>query len=319
MICIISEKQDLVTDLVIEWLVGKGKSFRRMNDDVFTPSTTIISNKKEEVTELEQAQKVWHRRGSSQKLPNEVLGNYPNRASYLTYLSKELRILDNYQEQHLRQKLGANYIGSLQQEAENNKLLNLVLAKRAGFKIPETLITTEKSALVNFFQQHAPIISKDLRAPVNIRTARKQVIASGVKQVTQSMIDHLASSFAPILLQQYVEKQFELRVFVVGEKLFPMAIFSQRDPKTKVDYRNYNTKRPNRCVPVNLPKEITSKIWAFMEAVNMNTGSIDIIVTPDNEYYFLEINPMGQFHWLSQNCNYQIEKEIAKILCDEKG
>lgn len=46
----------------------------------------------------------------------------------------------------------------------------------------------------------------------------------------------------------------------------------------------------------------------------MNTGSIDIVVTKDKRYVFLEINHVGQFGWLSENCNYYIEKHIAQEL-----
>jgi hypothetical protein len=49
----------------------------------------------------------------------------------------------------------------------------------------------------------------------------------------------------------------------------------------------------------------------------MNTGSIDLILTPNGEYFFLEINPMGQYDWLSKNCNYYIEKDIAEMLINK--
>jgi D-alanine-D-alanine ligase-like ATP-grasp enzyme len=49
-----------------------------------------------------------------------------------------------------------------------------------------------------------------------------------------------------------------------------------------------------------------------MAELNLDTGSIDMILDRKNEYVFLEVNPTGQFGWLSKSCNYYIEKEVAK-------
>jgi hypothetical protein len=54
-----------------------------------------------------------------------------------------------------------------------------------------------------------------------------------------------------------------------------MAIFSQNDKKTKIDFRNYNAIKPNRTVPFKLPIRIEEKIVKFMKLVDMNWGSID--------------------------------------------
>lgn len=51
-----------------------------------------------------------------------------------------------------------------------------------------------------------------------------------------------------------------------------------------------------------------------MKMLKLESGSLDFIVTPDNEYYFLEVNPVGQFNFVSEICNYHIEKHIAKTL-----
>ncbi len=319
MIYIISEKTDMVTDLVTEWLNHKGRNFKRFNVGDFVKSKVLMSSNDNEIMELKNATKVWQRRGTLSVLPEEVLKAYPNRTAYLDYLLKEVKIFSNYREFELKEKLQNNYIGSLQKENENNKLVNLAIAQRCGLNIPNTLVTTCKSELQKFHDQFAPIISKDLRAPVMIHTRHKDIISKGVELVNQKSIDRMADQFAPIFLQQYIEKEYEIRIFIACGKIYSMAIFSQKDNQTKIDYRNYNEQRPNRCVPVKLPEAIEKKVWKFMEAKEMNTGSMDIIRTPEGAYVFLEINPMGQFHWLSQNCNYQIEKEIAKFLSDEKN
>ena len=93
-----------------------------------------------------------------------------------------------------------------------------------------------------------------------------------------------------------------------------MAIFSQQKESTSIDFRNYDVKNPNRYVPFSIPKSIESKLKLFMKKLDLKTGSIDLIVTPNDEYVFLEVNPVGQFDFVSVNCNYYIEKEIAIAL-----
>jgi D-alanine-D-alanine ligase-like ATP-grasp enzyme len=51
-----------------------------------------------------------------------------------------------------------------------------------------------------------------------------------------------------------------------------------------------------------------------MRELGVNTGSIDMIYTKDNEYVFLEVNPTGQFGMTSVPCNYPIDLEVAKFL-----
>ena len=51
-----------------------------------------------------------------------------------------------------------------------------------------------------------------------------------------------------------------------------------------------------------------------MRALGLDTGSLDLIVTPDERHVFLEVNPQGQLDWLSHDCNYHLEERIADAL-----
>lgn len=107
---------------------------------------------------------------------------------------------------------------------------------------------------------------------------------------------------------------YELRVFVLGKDIYPMVIFSQNDKKTEVDFRNYNDDNPNRTAPYKLPKDINRALLKIFAELNLNTGSADFIRAINGEYYFLEINPLGQFGMTSKPCNYHLEKKIAEFL-----
>ncbi len=317
MIYILSEKTDKSTDLVTEWLVYLKSSFKRFNDEDRVETSISIANDGVEASYY-QPHKVWHRRGDLSFLPEEMYDQYPDRAAFLRYFSRETSILGEFFENRYRNLLGKHYIGSISHESLNNKLSNLVLASNHGFQIPQTLVTSNKEELVAFYKQHWNVITKDLRAPVNIRSSEGHIISDGVKLLDDKMIDQLEEKFVPVFLQEYVQKKYEIRSFAACDRIYSMAIFSQGDESTMVDYRNYNKKKPNRCVPVKLPPKVEKNLRDLIAAMQINTGSFDLIVNEKSEYYFLEVNPMGQFHWLSESCNYHIERDIAQFLADEK-
>ncbi len=90
-----------------------------------------------------------------------------------------------------------------------------------------------------------------------------------------------------------------------------MAIFSQFDNATKVDYRKYTN---NRNVPFNLPQIVEKKIVNLMNLLSLDSASLDLIKGLDGMYYFLEVNPSGQFGNVSYFCNYYIEHNIVNYL-----
>lgn len=315
MVLIISSLYDVTTDYVIEWLEQLNTPYLKWN----TESTSnlegcSLTNSKKEIKingkNVNQIKKVWHRRGRLRVLPKS-LNDWGNMTSYL---KKEEDSLIKSLEYIF--KSDVQYIGSYNEEVENHKIKHLYIAKEVGLNIPDSLVTTQKSELVWFHENYSKIISKDLRYPASISMENEYIGGVGTFIVDSEIINDLDEHFAPIFVQQYIEKQYEIRIFFFEDKLYPMAIFSQRDTKTKIDYRNYNDEKPNRCIPYSLPRDLKKELLKFISLSNLNTGSIDLIYSQKNTYVFLEVNPMGQFDWLSKNCNYYIERDIAKKLTE---
>ena len=120
------------------------------------------------------------------------------------------------------------------------------------------------------------------------------------------------------MFQRMIEKEFELRIFFLNNTFYASAIFSQIDNQTKTDFRNYNDCKPNRTPPYKLPVKIQNKLSILMSKLTLNSGSIDLIVTPLGKYVFLEVNPIGQFAQVSIPCNYYLEKIMAFELIKNK-
>lgn len=198
-----------------------------------------------------------------------------------------------------------------------NKLISLQVASSLNIKTPNTFISNEKDVLKNLFNHNKSMITKGIQDVLSFAVDEKSY-AYCTNIVHKEDIQEMSNHFFPSLLQPNIPKLYELRIFYLLGEFYSMAIFSQNDDKTKVDFRNYNCEKPNRTVPYLLPKDIEQKLDLFMRNMNLDTGSIDMIVTPEFEYVFLEVNPVGQYGMTSYPCNYYLDEIIAKHLANEK-
>jgi glutathione synthase/RimK-type ligase-like ATP-grasp enzyme len=55
-----------------------------------------------------------------------------------------------------------------------------------------------------------------------------------------------------------------------------------------------------------------------MKELQLDTGSIDMIKCTDGKYYFLEVNPVGQYDMISMPCNFHLSEIIASELIEKK-
>lgn len=117
------------------------------------------------------------------------------------------------------------------------------------------------------------------------------------------------------LVQEYIDKKADIRVFYINGQIHATAIISQNDKQTKVDFRNYNKEKPNRIVPFNMPECEKVKLVKLMRIMDYESGSIDYALDKDNNLLFLEINPVGQYGFISEKCNLHLDKVIAKEIC----
>ena len=310
---IITENDDSITDSVIAWTIANGITVKRINNYSDIKFSVNISNEKKSLSFFanQEISKVWHRRARLNLLNLEKV---PNK-EILSYIKKENDAL--YKSIEIYLKESSEYVGSWLKETENYKITQLLYAKEIGIDVPDTLVTNNKSELLSFFRKCNQIIVKDIRYPVYINIDSDVLLSKGVKRVMLEDIQTLEDLFSPMLFQKEILKKFEVRVFFFQEKYYAMAIFSQDDEKTKLDYRNYNRENPNRNVPVILPQILIEKLKLLMKKYDLNTGSIDLIFSHENQFVFLEVNPQGQFEWLSKNCNYYIEKDIANFFKNE--
>jgi ATP-GRASP peptide maturase of grasp-with-spasm system len=189
--------------------------------------------------------------------------------------------------------------------ASVNKLIVLEKAKQLGLKVP--IYYLAENTLEVILDE---TITKSFSEDMYFENIFENVNAIGYTAVIDKKVKN---NFYPTFFQEKVEKDFEIRSFYLDNKIWSVAIISQNDDQTKTDFRKYNKTKPNRNICYNLPKEIEEKIDLLMKSLDLNCGSIDLIKS-GNDFYFLEINPVGQFLGVSFKCNYNLEKEIAIYL-----
>lgn len=200
-----------------------------------------------------------------------------------------------------------------------NKIEQLKIAKDIGFKIPNTLISSNKEKIKKFFEDNNCIIGKAVKHGFY---AQKDLVKIALtKELTENQIEELeAYASIPMIYQTKINKFYDLRITVIGDKVFPTALYSQEHAISKIDWRSWDLeeKFDLKHQRVNIPKHISEKCIAITKYFNLNFSAIDMIFTDEKDYVFLELNPNGQWAWLEEKVGYPLRDSIIDFLMGEK-
>ena len=197
--------------------------------------------------------------------------------------------------------------------AANDKLRQLRVATEVGFVIPQTLVTNKAESAKEFFHQvNGKMVSK-LLTPLS-RTMESTSFffyTSVVKE--EDLQDAESLRYCPMVFQEQIPKQWELRVVYVNGKVFVGALDASIYNTSKVDWR-----KPGVDVGVwqhyDLPEQVLRRLQIFMDKLGLLFGALDFIVTPSEDYVFLEVNPVGEWGMLEKDLDLPIASAIADTL-----
>ncbi|MEV4383922.1 MvdC/MvdD family ATP grasp protein [Streptosporangium sp. NPDC049644] len=190
----------------------------------------------------------------------------------------------------------------------------LALAGRLGFECPSTLITNDPDEFLDFYNRHeGRIITKPLHMPWAPKNDGENVSRLSELVSPRDIGYADAIRFAPMIIQGYVPKQVELRVTVVGDRVFAAEIHSQESNHTRFDWRRYDSAMTRHAVH-ELPPELTERCVRLVRELGLVYGAIDLILTPDGRYVFLEINPNGQWLWIEEATGLPISEALCDML-----
>ncbi|WP_146103707.1 ATP-dependent carboxylate-amine ligase [Nonomuraea solani] len=197
----------------------------------------------------------------------------------------------------------------------HNKVFHLAKAIELGFDVPDTTYTNDPAELVPAYERSGGrLVAKQIAAE------RFQVDGAPHRAYTTVVTRrHLTSRHRlrhePVILQPYVDKAVELRVIVVGERVFAAEIDASDSPAAREDWRHYDNDRV-RYGPHELPAGVARRCARLVAETGLTYAALDLIVTPGGEYVFLELNSNGAWGFVELWAGLPVSDAIAGWLMD---
>jgi len=194
------------------------------------------------------------------------------------------------------------------------KMTQLAVAAKLGLAIPRTVVANSPDEALEMYERTGGrMIAKPLtRGAVAGRDGEDRLAYTRTIR-RRDLKDLHTMRWSPLILQEYVPKRVELRVTVVGDEIFPAEIESQASARSRDDWRRYDfAKTPYRRHA--LPADVAERLHRVVRAFGLCYGAIDLVLTPDGRYVFLEINVNGQWLWIEKLTRMPIADAIASLL-----
>lgn len=202
-------------------------------------------------------------------------------------------------------------------QAAENKLAQLALAKKVGFEVPDTIISNDWEDIRTTL--HPPIVAK-------MPTGRLYDSRGGIKIMYSTVFDEAkldkqaAHAPYPGIYQEYVPKDHEWRVTVVGDEVFAGGVATSDEAKD--DWRRLQMKPEHvqfYAPEKSLDGAIQEKCIQYLGHLGLHYGAFDLVERPDGHIIFLEMNPNGQFMWLERQLGLPISQAIGAWLVKKCG
>jgi glutathione synthase/RimK-type ligase-like ATP-grasp enzyme len=313
MILILSNKWDLTIDFIVAELRARGCDFLRINTEdlasgqatICLPDLRILASKRGEVYDLTRAVNViWNRRPGKpfddiprSARPSPATQNFVND-QWFSWLEALQLIPDVMWINHPQ----AN-------DAMENKARQLLVASRIGFQIPETAITNDPDEARQLAKRHGNrLVAKALYSPL-IEEPDEDFFVFTNEITAADLAAEEEIRISPCIFQQSLSPKIDYRVTVVGETVFPVRVERQNRKSSHIDWRS--EKSELRFIACSLPPEVEDLCRKYVKASDLVFGAIDL-VEHNGSFFFLEINPNGEWGWLQKPNNIP----IAEALCD---
>lgn len=187
-----------------------------------------------------------------------------------------------------------------------NKAFQLKTARNIGLSIPITSIGNSIDLACNNTSDY---IIKSLDTALFYEDNKEFFTYS--TRVDKGELRRLSLSEAPVIIQNYLNPKTDLRVTYVNGKCFPISITI--DHKGIIGDWRKNKKEILEYNKVIIPSKVINQLKLLMQTLGLEFGGIDLAIVGDT-YYFIEVNPTGEWGWVEANTDYSIAKEIVDAL-----
>ncbi len=187
----------------------------------------------------------------------------------------------------------------------HHKPYQWAVAQRLGLRVPRTMVTSDPGEAKRFIEEIGvgKVVFKAFLASIEDWRETRLVEAADVERLE-------LVRYAPVIFQEYIAG-VDLRITVVGDEVFTGEIDAQKT-SYPVDMRMVVGEA--KVQAIELPEKLRAKLLALQKRLQLVYGAIDMRRTPEGEYYFLEVNPAGQWHFVEHRTGLQITKAMADLL-----
>ncbi|GAA0735801.1 hypothetical protein [Clostridium oceanicum] len=303
---VIADSKDFTSDYITIELNKRNKNYLRINRDNFN-SYEIEWDVLNEVLKIGIQDTIY-------VINKDLKGVYYRAPVYIRYYSQS-----NYEEQLYKSQWmafvkniicfeNAKWINNpVDTYKAENKMLQLKYAKELGFLVPKTVVINSSSPLINEEKLYA-VKSIDT---LFLRNGEEECFLY-TNTLSGENINNAELRLAPLTIQELITPKIDLRITVIENNVYSVKII-KNDNGIKDDWRK--EKEDVKFIPINIPKEIENKCIKLIQKLGLKYGAIDMAIC-NNNYYFIEINPTGEWAWLVETAKLPIYKSIVNVLTE---
>jgi len=186
----------------------------------------------------------------------------------------------------------------LENQGAQSKLGQLSTARKLGFTLPRTLITNDAEEAISFCSTLSGDVAIKPVATPSIADESSSHHFFTKKIATGELREQLRQvELCPVILQEYIPKQYELRITIIGDSTFCCRLDSQWTDGADADWRAVDPDKIEHEI-IAIDPEIEQLCRSMMRHYHLEFGAFDFIVTSKGSHVFLELNPNGQWYWI---------------------
>ena len=184
------------------------------------------------------------------------------------------------------------------------------VAAECGLLVADTIITNDPASALRFVDRQDATITKAL-GPSGITEDGQQKVAYTRRLMADDVADLGCVSVTATTLQRFVPKAFEVRLTVIGDEWFPIAIHAATEG-AHTDWRSDPSALTYKFV--SMPVTVVDGVSRYMKHMNLAYAGLDFVVTPDERWVMLEANSGPQFGWLESATGAPMAAAMADLL-----
>lgn len=187
------------------------------------------------------------------------------------------------------------------------------VAAQCGLRVPRTLITNSAADVTRFADEvGGPIVYKSLSTGLVVESDQLHIVYTSLVELDDlKNLDEDRVGVCCHLFQEWIPKAHDVRLTVVGERGFPVAVHAS-SAAGRVDWRSrYDDLHYEPC---DLPDDVATGVAQYLKRFGLRYAAFDFSVSPDGAWWFLEANPSGQWEWIEQETGVPITEAIADEL-----